>query len=217
MPTETFFNLPEGKRRAILDIAIEEFAENEYNSASISHIVAQAGIAKGSFYQYFENKEDLYRYLLTLGSQQKAKFLSPEISDPSINIFAYLGRLIEAGVRYELSSPKLSKIGYRAVRNNSLPEDIKAQSADSGRGLIEQLVASGKRRGDIRPDVDEDLAAFVFQVIFSELGGYIMQRLQVGESLPLADGRSLFEAPEAQAIFIQILHILEFGMGKRNG
>ena len=58
MPKQTFFNLPEDKRENLINIAIEEFAENDYQTASISRIVANAGIAKGSFYQYFENKED---------------------------------------------------------------------------------------------------------------------------------------------------------------
>ena len=59
MPKITFFNLPDEKRQLILDIAIDEFAENDFANVSISRIVARAGIAKGSFYQYFEDKDDL--------------------------------------------------------------------------------------------------------------------------------------------------------------
>ena len=44
MPKETFFNLPEDKRQAILDLAIEEFAAHDYKNASISRIVERAGI-----------------------------------------------------------------------------------------------------------------------------------------------------------------------------
>ena len=50
MPKETFFNLPDDKRRRILDVVIDEFADNDYANVSISRIVARAGIAKGSFY-----------------------------------------------------------------------------------------------------------------------------------------------------------------------
>ena len=59
MPKETFLNLPEEKRNRILDAAIQEFAANPYDVASISNIVRKVGIAKGSFYQYFEDKKDL--------------------------------------------------------------------------------------------------------------------------------------------------------------
>jgi AcrR family transcriptional regulator len=76
MPKTTFFNLPEEKRRLILDLAIEEFAERDYKSASISNIVARAGIAKGSLYQYFEDKHDLYLYLIELAGEEKKVFLA---------------------------------------------------------------------------------------------------------------------------------------------
>jgi AcrR family transcriptional regulator len=46
MPTSTFWNWPANKRQLLIDIAVEEFANNDYDNASISRIVARAGIAK---------------------------------------------------------------------------------------------------------------------------------------------------------------------------
>jgi AcrR family transcriptional regulator len=60
MPKPTFFNLPEAKRLLIIDTSLEEFASNTYDKASLSQIVLKAGIAKGSMYQYFNDKEELY-------------------------------------------------------------------------------------------------------------------------------------------------------------
>jgi TetR/AcrR family transcriptional regulator len=54
MPKQTFFNLPDEKRDLITDVVIDEFADNDYDKVSISRIVQRAGIAKGSFYQYFD-------------------------------------------------------------------------------------------------------------------------------------------------------------------
>ena len=48
MPKETYFNLPDDKRQAILDLAIEEFASHDYKNASISRIVERAGIARST-------------------------------------------------------------------------------------------------------------------------------------------------------------------------
>jgi AcrR family transcriptional regulator len=64
MPKDTFFNLPADKRALIRDVAISEFARYSYDAASINRMVAEAGIAKGSFYQYFEDKRDLFLYLM---------------------------------------------------------------------------------------------------------------------------------------------------------
>ncbi len=62
MPSQTFFNLPKEKRDTLIKIALNEFSANEYNSASVSRIVKETGIAKGSFYQYFQDKKDLYLF-----------------------------------------------------------------------------------------------------------------------------------------------------------
>ena len=69
MPNQTFFNLPEKKRVTIIKLAIAEFANKDYKNASITKIVKQAKIAKGSFHQYFEDKKELYLYLVDLASK----------------------------------------------------------------------------------------------------------------------------------------------------
>ena len=78
MPKETFFNLPEEKRQNIYNIAIDEFSNKPYEKVSISQIVSRAKIAKGSFYQYFEDKEDLYTYLIDMIGKEKIKFMEKD-------------------------------------------------------------------------------------------------------------------------------------------
>lgn len=65
MCSETFLRLPEEKRKRFLDAAWEEFTRVSFADASINQIVRRAGIARGSFYQYFKDKEDLTAYLLS--------------------------------------------------------------------------------------------------------------------------------------------------------
>lgn len=65
MPKKTFFNLPIEKKQRIIDAAYDLFIENDYNNVNIRNITKKAGISIGSFYQYFNDKDDLYLYLLT--------------------------------------------------------------------------------------------------------------------------------------------------------
>lgn len=64
MCTETFLRLPEEKRGRFLEAAWGEFTRVKFADASINQIVRHAGIPRGSFYQYFADKEDLFYYLL---------------------------------------------------------------------------------------------------------------------------------------------------------
>lgn len=64
MPTTTFFNLPPPKREKFLQAAAAEFARRPCGEVSINRIVQAAEISRGSFYQYFAGKTDLFRYVL---------------------------------------------------------------------------------------------------------------------------------------------------------
>ena len=64
MPSETFFRLPEEKRQRLMDAAWEEFTRTPFADASINKIILKARIPRGSFYQYFEDKNDLFSHLV---------------------------------------------------------------------------------------------------------------------------------------------------------
>ena len=64
MPSDTFFRLPEEKRHRLMDAAWEEFTSVRFSDASINRIIRTANIPRGSFYQYFTDKDDLFSYLV---------------------------------------------------------------------------------------------------------------------------------------------------------
>lgn len=64
MPKATFFNLKEEKRLKIENALVKEFSRGTLEEASISNIVHEAGIPRGSFYQYFEDKEDAIKFII---------------------------------------------------------------------------------------------------------------------------------------------------------
>ena len=64
MPKDTFFRLPDDKRNRILKGAKKEFYNCSFSEASINRIIKDAEIPRGSFYQYFEDKKDLYLYVI---------------------------------------------------------------------------------------------------------------------------------------------------------
>ncbi|MBM7553769.1 TetR/AcrR family transcriptional regulator [Thalassobacillus pellis] len=77
MPKQTFFNLKEEKKRKLIEAAREEFSRVSLYDASITNILKTAGIPRGSFYQYFEDKEDAFFYLLNEHAEERHQnFLS---------------------------------------------------------------------------------------------------------------------------------------------
>lgn len=64
MATNTFNNLPREKKERIINAAVKEFSRVPLEKALISNIIKDAGIPRGSFYQYFENIDDLFVYII---------------------------------------------------------------------------------------------------------------------------------------------------------
>ena len=64
MPKETYNNLKQDKKDRIFNAGVLEFSYHDFNSASVNTIVRIANISKGSFYQYFYDKDDFYWFIV---------------------------------------------------------------------------------------------------------------------------------------------------------
>lgn len=87
MPTDTFNKLPEEKKAKVILAAKREFARASLKDASIKNIVEDAGIARGSFYQYFDSKEDLLQYLLKEHVEEMNRKLEDTLKETDGDIF----------------------------------------------------------------------------------------------------------------------------------
>jgi AcrR family transcriptional regulator len=212
MPKDTFNNLPEEKRNHILEIAIQEFATNPYDVASISNIVRKAGIAKGSFYQYFEDKKDLYRTLIEISTDKKQTLLT-ELPSPSpwSDLFNYLRWQFLSTVIFEIRYPDLSQITFRAfVEEVPFPEMAEELRRRGTTQFFKQMIAQGINFGEVAVWVDSDVAAFLLEIVFYQFGKYFIKRLGLSESNTV--DVKIFESEEAQQLIDNLMDIIEAGM-----
>jgi AcrR family transcriptional regulator len=210
MPQPTFFNLPAEKRDALVAIALAEFAAHDYATASVSRIVAEAGIAKGSLYQYFNDKQDLFLYLFDLAGRTLIEALDAEAVDGGDDIFALLRRRIDATTRAALRYPLHAGLIRRAYMS---PPPFYAELAARGRATsrtyFRRMVEDGIARGSVAADVDPEMAAFILSMVFSEIGRYVAEAR--GLDAATAD-IAQFADPAVDRIFDAIMRILARGM-----
>ena len=214
MPSQTFFNLPEPKREALIKIAIDEFSTLDYNSASISRIVKETGIAKGSFYQYFRDKKDLYLYLLKLVSEAKLALLQQTPAPKAkMDFYEYLSWLFDMSIHFDRTHPVLSRLAYRAFYGNSSfqdPEIDEIKQASSK--FIHQITLEGIKSGDINSRIDPDLAVFVVDTLVNAFNSYIPQKVGTTTDTLAEKGSSSFDVESAKATFDELIQILKFGL-----
>lgn len=81
MPSETFYKLDKNKRDKIIESMKREFSKATFDEASINSIVHNAGISKGSFFQYFESKEEAINYLITIKVEKEIELFKQAIKE----------------------------------------------------------------------------------------------------------------------------------------
>ena len=87
MPTQTFLNLSEEKRTRIFNAIFAELLRVPFPEMSINQIIKTAGIPRGSFYQYFESKDDAFEYFVSESSGRIKACVIKRISTVHGDIF----------------------------------------------------------------------------------------------------------------------------------
>jgi AcrR family transcriptional regulator len=207
MPKDTFFNLPEDKRTLICDVAIDEFAEYPFEQASVNRIVAKAGIAKGSFYQYFEDKQDLFLYVMQLITEEKLNYISPVTYNPDEHdIFTLIRELFLSGIQFANEHPRYIAISNKLLANQEAPifKAIKADTWPSSFALFETLLENAIARGEVRADIDIKM----FGYLITSLNAVVIE--YYSEFVSQAIDESMIETVD------KFLDLLKNGMGANN-
>src|SRR6056297_1592353 len=162
MPKKTFYNLPQEKKKRILKGSKEAFSQCHYNEVTIDTIVNNAKISKGSFYQYFHDKDDLFKYMFQDIGIEKNNELMDEISKSvDLSFSDMIIKVIARAERYDNKDEEIKGLKDRflvecpqEVRREILM-DVMPKSMDLFRKIIEIYVD----RGDFRNDFNLDTAA----------------------------------------------------------
>jgi len=98
MPSENFFRLSSVKQQYIIDAVKAEITRAAFEDFSIYNIVHQCGISRGSFYQYFANKEDIYLYLFSVYNKNIMNHVVDSLKANDGDFFT----AIESGFRFAI-------------------------------------------------------------------------------------------------------------------
>lgn len=179
MPKETYFNLPEEKREKLLRVIIDEFAQHDYKNASVSKICEQAGIAKGSFYQYFTNKKDMYRYLLShIGESKMAYFAKYQHLLEQGDTFDFLRAVYAMGVEFTYYNPKLYAIGKMFMHlNDHQKKDFMGDQSSQSDAYLADMFQKGQAAGVIRDDLDVEFLVRMLTNLSNSVSEYYMLSL----------------------------------------
>ncbi|SCG82326.1 transcriptional regulator, TetR family [Proteiniborus sp. DW1] len=178
MPKKTFFNLPKEKIDKIIKVSIDEFTEYSYENASINRIVERAEIAKGSFYQYFNDKLDLYSYIVGKAEdRRKAYILESSKGQAFLSFYSSLRNIFLAEMKFFMELPKLATISldFRESRDMDLKREVLKHTVDTT-NMFEDLILKGIDNMDIDDSINSKLYAYLLEALnISVLEYYIYE------------------------------------------
>ena len=173
MPTVTWARVDPARRAAIVEAAEAEFGAHGFSQGSLNVIARRARVAKGSLFQYFADKRDLFAYITDIASIRVRSYMEDLIRelDPNRPFFEFLTDLLDGWVAYYAEHPH-ERAMHAAV---SLEVDTEARisvRSVSNRHYLEvlrPLVHGARVRGDLREDCDTDVLLSLLLMIFPHL------------------------------------------------
>lgn len=201
MPTQTFLNLDKSKQEKIVFHAIEEFANHSFNEASTNRIIKEAEIPKGSLYQYFRDKKDLYLYLIEISTQKKLEFLQNQAQIMNFDdFFEGFNTLMLVGTQFSIAHPQLSKLIKNA--DQSVEDESIAFMQRANQDFLRQLIEDAQEKKQLNPNIDVQTIAFILHVVSTNFSLYLNQRYS-----------NAFEKEEIQEAIQEVLKVVQHGIG----
>lgn len=170
MPNQTFYNLPPQKQEAIEQAAIDEFAAYGFDASNMNRIVAAAKISKGSFYQYFVDKKDLYFHLVDTLTQKKRQHMQPFVDSYRQRTFSEnLVQMLDIGLAFSKSDPRLQRLAedFATKHQAFLSEFIQKYSPETA-DFYSMLLEDAEAKGQLRTDLDIPVAALLISTLINQ-------------------------------------------------
>lgn len=145
----------QAKFAAILDAALDVFAEKGFTTARLEDVAARAGVAKGTVYLYVPSKEALFEALIRSGIGQPIAALAEQVVGLDAPIEQKL-RMLFAFVRTEVVGTRRAEIARLVIAEaGRFPElaalyhrEVISRGIGLIRGILERAVAQGELASD---------------------------------------------------------------------
>lgn len=211
MPKRTFNRLDDDKKERVMRAAIEEFQAHGFEKAKIEAIAKNAGVAKGSIYQYFDDKKELFLYSATWALEYFMKIIDRQTPLEEMDVYDYF--LSGSRERFELlkKEPLLVAFSMDIVsgKYGRLAQEANSELDRIGEEYELRLIANGKKRGTVRDDLDDRALLLFFQGVTGRFDMEIMEKA----------GSFAFEPTEEQfgemeELIKAMVSLLKQGMGR---
>ena len=184
MTLETFDKLDRKKKTRIFREAVREFAAMGYAKASINAMIQNLGIAKGSIFQYFGDKQGLFHFVFSRSVEivkNHLKTVRQETEDD--NFFLRLETILTSGVQFVRTHPKIYTLYVKIQFEGNLGfcSTLLASLRRESFEFLSDLIRTGIERAELDPALDISHTAFMLDAVLDRfLQAHMLEHLDAG-------------------------------------
>jgi AcrR family transcriptional regulator len=164
----TFLNLPPEKQKRVLTAALGEFADKGYQQASVNTMVSASGIAKGSIYQYFQDKQSIFLYIFEFAiGMVRRTLLTVKEDTREEDFFVRLEKSLMAGVDFIHRHPRIYGLYLKVLFDQHVPRrhELLRAVRQFAAEYLGSLVRQGQARGELRADLPPGAVVFLLDAL----------------------------------------------------
>ena len=157
------------RREAILAAAAQAFDANGYSATTVDQVAAKAGISKGSIYNYFRSKEELFdQVFVSIAAEMEADAL--QIFAQPLSPSRMLRRIIDHHSTTMEQSQRIGRLVLEFWANAAREQrgqlaTTLRQAHDRWYEQLTAVIVEGIKQGQFRPDIDPESAAVLLAAL----------------------------------------------------
>lgn len=154
-------------KEIIINVALEEFAQNGYQAASTNVICKKAKISKGLLYHYYGSKENIYLSVIRHFIDRFKENITVHIEDSNKKGIDYISEYFNAKFKFYGENPQYSKLILNLLLNNNIEgaRVLANEFEDYNNSLLYQII----KNIDFNPKFDRNKAFELIIMIGSKL------------------------------------------------
>ncbi|MHB1167085.1 MAG: TetR/AcrR family transcriptional regulator [Carboxydocellales bacterium] len=179
------------KKDLILDAAAAVFAKHGFHDAKMEEIAVEAGVGKGTLYEYFSSKQQLFQQLFANGMKSFIGQMNAEIATcpGAVN---KLKKIAQQHCHYMFNSRDLTRVTMDG--HGQLSEDFRrwiCESQAEKTQLIKRIIEEGIASGEFRSDLDSLTGAILFTGAMGSIFRITVFDNQLDEAALLKQGEEI--------------------------
>lgn len=170
------------KRDHIIEAALVEFGNHDYDGASVNAIIERSQTSKGTFYHHFRSKEDLYLELVRQVADEKVGYMGKLAGKKQKDkipgtLFDMLRDQIEASIRFAAEYPRYARFSARIANETRKGIRKKIDGLIGGRtsDMFRRLIMDNIEHKHLRADLSADFIIRIIVFLISRFNEFLLE------------------------------------------